>query len=83
MAHFQAIIKGNRGETSRLGSKGSGMDATIRGWDIGVKVYAYYDEKDKCDKIRIQRTKGSNNSTITETIEFTEDPQTKLTRHTL
>ena len=38
MAQYRAIIKGNRGEASRLGSKSSGLEARVNGWDLGVYV---------------------------------------------
>ena len=38
MAHFYGIVKGNKGEESRCGTKSSGLLATAQGWDIGGKV---------------------------------------------
>ena len=38
MAHFRATIRGQRGQASRLGSKKSGITASINGWDLGVMV---------------------------------------------
>lgn len=60
MAQFRGIIRGNRGEASRLGSKNSGFLANIDGWDIGLHVHAYYDKKTGIDKISVDLTGGSN-----------------------
>ncbi len=60
MAQFYAVIQGNRGAASRMGSKGSGIEGHIRGWHIGARVYVHYDkEKDK-DVVSIYKTNGSN-----------------------
>ena len=36
MAHFRGTVQENRGETSRLGSRNSGLVATCDGWNIGL-----------------------------------------------
>lgn len=59
MAQFRAVIKGQRGEASRLGSKGSGIVAHIDGWDSGVSVYGSTHE-DGGDVFGIYVTGGSN-----------------------
>lgn len=67
MAHFMANIRGRRGPgASRLGDKSSGMTTHIRGWDVGVRVEARY-ENGK-DVFRIYRTGGSNMSSNLELI---------------
>lgn len=38
MAQFRATIQGQRGGTSRLGSKRSGLNTTTNGWNIGVRA---------------------------------------------
>lgn len=38
MAHFISFIKGCRGEASRLGSKDSGIRASARGWNCGMRI---------------------------------------------
>jgi len=47
MAHFRAVIKGQRGEASRLGSKKTGIYARVQSWghDLIVNV-THYDDKD-------------------------------------
>ena len=62
MAQFRAIIRGQRGEASRLGSKQSGIVAHVDGWHTGATVRI--DHVDGRDRISIYRTGGSNaNST--------------------
>lgn len=60
MAQFQAIIQGQRGEASRLGSKKSGIDAVVRGWNVGIKVIGYFDPETGQDVFTVYRTAGSN-----------------------
>lgn len=61
MAQFMTTIQGNRGETSRLGSKNSGMVARVNGWDSGVTVIAGHD--DEGDFFNVYQTGGSNHTT--------------------
>ena len=64
MAHFRATIQGNRGEASRLGTKGSGLDADVNGWDSGVSVRASYNNEKKRDEFSIYLTGGSGYSSV-------------------
>ena len=41
MAHFYGALKGNRGETSRLGSHSSGLVTTAASWQGAVRVILY------------------------------------------
>lgn len=59
MARFRAVIKGNRGAASRLGTKSSGIRADVNGWNVGVCVIASVDSRGN-DVIRVYRTGGSN-----------------------
>lgn len=45
MSHFYGVLNGSRGEATRCGTKGSGMEATAASWDGAIKVYLRYDEK--------------------------------------
>ena len=57
MAQFYASIQGNRGEVTRAGSKASGLQGHIRGWNIGVRVdVLHIDGQDVC---RVYKTPGS------------------------
>ena len=60
MAHFRNTVQGNRGEASRLGTKDSGMKASIDGWDVGVDVTIRYNGKTGLDEIHVYKTNGSN-----------------------
>ena len=59
MAEFYATIQGNRGEASRMGSKASGIEGHIRGWNEGARVSCFVDDQGRqCVSIRL--TGGSN-----------------------
>jgi len=59
MAHFYGSMQGGRGETTRTGTKNSGLSAHIRGWNVGVLVDVKH--VDGKDIIEVRRTGGSNN----------------------
>lgn len=61
MARFYATIKGNRGEASRMGTKDSGMQGHIRGWNLGARVIMSVDEDGK-DICTVTLTSGSGYS---------------------
>lgn len=58
MAQFIGIVEGSGAEVHRLGSKVSGLMASIRGWRVGVSVIA--ENIAGKDVIRVYRTGGSN-----------------------
>jgi hypothetical protein len=60
MAHFYASIQGNRGGATRMGTKTLGMDAHIRGWNLGASVCLHYDKEKETDILVIEITGGSN-----------------------
>lgn len=62
MAHFRATIQGNRGKASRLGTKKSGIVATVNGWNVGVDVVIKHNEETGKDVITVIPTSGSNHS---------------------
>ena len=62
MAQFYANIQGNHGESTRMGTKDSGLHAHLRGWDIGVKVEIVHIAG--VDIIEVWSTGGSNNPEI-------------------
>jgi len=49
VAHFYATLHGTRGEASRLGTKSSGMDATVASWQGAVSVRLWYDSATDTD----------------------------------
>ena len=63
MAQYYASIQGNHGEATRMGTKKTGMEAHIRGWNIGVRVYCRWNEETNKDEITVYRTGGSNGRT--------------------
>jgi len=62
MARYKADISGARGSASRLGTVSSGIEAHVRGWDIGVRVYGCPNGDDSGDGFTLYITGGSNNS---------------------
>lgn len=58
MAQYRAVIKGSRGETSRLGHKSSGIRAEVNGWNLGILVYGWSDPE-KGDVFEVYLTGGS------------------------
>jgi hypothetical protein len=61
MAHFYGEIQGSRGATTRCGTKNSGMDCHVRGWDIGARLKVTH--KDGQDYIEVFVTSGSKAKT--------------------
>lgn len=59
MARFYGDLQGNRGPTSRMGSKKSGLHAHIRGWNVGVQISCFVDKNGR-DTITISETGGSH-----------------------
>ena len=57
MSHFYGIIRGNRGNATRCGSKDSGIHATIKSWDNTVYAELRSDDKGK-DFLKIDIPKG-------------------------
>jgi hypothetical protein len=59
MSRFYAEVENDKSKRTLRGFEKSGINAHIRGWDIGVRVYIRVDEKGK-DEITIYKTHGSN-----------------------
>jgi len=73
MSHFYGSMRGNRGKATRGGTKKSGFEAHIRGWNIGIRAHCFYNtEKDK-DSILVYKTGGSNRSCADELITKIEE----------
>lgn len=58
MSKFYATIQGNKGEASRMGSKKSGIEGHIRGWNEGAKVTCFVDDEGR-DCVSVRLTGGS------------------------
>ena len=54
MAHFRAVIKGARGEASRLGHKRTGMYARVQTWGWDVVVDARHNEASDQDWAEVE-----------------------------
>jgi hypothetical protein len=53
MAHFYGSIQGNRGEATRLGTKNSGLEATVASWEGAVQVIAVHNEEIGKDMVEV------------------------------
>ena len=67
MARFYALIKGNRGAATRMGTPASGITGHIRGWNVGVRVEMGVDE-DGQDVVRVYATGGSHDPGSTQLV---------------
>lgn len=68
MAHFLGQVKGSRGAVHRLGGKTTGMTTWANGWNFGVRVQLWHDEKTGLDYAEIYQTAGSGHSAEGETL---------------
>ena len=57
MSHFYGWMKGSRGETTRCGTKNSGIKLTAHGWDLGATVQMF--QEDGEDVALVYLTTGS------------------------
>ena len=62
MSYFYGSTQGNRGETTRGGSKRSGLRSTANGWSFGGEVSIHYDSALDTDVVTFYTTNGSNSS---------------------
>lgn len=60
MAQYIGYVQGSRRETSRLGSKNSGLTVTANAWNIGITAELTYDENLKTDVAKVYLTNGSS-----------------------
>ena len=59
MAQFYGSIQGNKGVATRMGTKSSGLEAHIRGWNKGIRVKMRVNDKGE-DEAVVYLTAGSN-----------------------
>lgn len=72
MAQFRGTVEGNRGEASRCGTKGSGLEVTANGWDIGIEADLRH--VNGRDEVMVYLTSGSNRTYLPKFIgSFTAD----------
>lgn len=73
MSHFYADIQGNKGTATRCGTKNSGIDGHIRGWNIGARVFCYVNDQGE-DECKVVLTPGSGHGGKSKTLgTFTEN----------
>lgn len=58
MSYFYGNVQGNRGETTRGGSKNSGIEGHIRGWKSGARVVCTVNDVGE-DIVEVYATRGS------------------------
>jgi hypothetical protein len=61
MSHFYARIKGNRGKKTCQGTKDSGIQCHVNGWNSGIEIEVIH-FNEGVDRYMIYSTGGSNNS---------------------
>ena len=59
MARFRGTVIGDGTVASRLGTSASGLEATVNGWNFGVRVELVADDKNERDVAHIFLTGGS------------------------
>ena len=55
MAHFYGSVQGDKGEVHRLGTKNSGMSATVASWEGAVTVDAWHDKETGKDTVIVAK----------------------------
>lgn len=66
MAHFYGTLRGQRGQASRLGGKGSGLETYAASWEGAVLVRLWVDEVKGVDMCLVTLTphKGVGTSKV-------------------
>lgn len=73
MAHFYGSMIGSRSERTCMAGKNGGINAHIRGWNVGAKVWIHFNEETQKDEVTVYKTGGSNGATSDKVITtFTE-----------
>ena len=63
MAQYIGFLTGGRGETSRLGTKKTGMSSEVRGWNSGGYTHMSYDKDTNQDEVSFHTKEGSAGGT--------------------
>ena len=53
MSHFYGVLKGGRGESTRTGTKSSGLKVTAASWRGAVSVYMWHDDATDTDHFEV------------------------------
>jgi hypothetical protein len=64
MAHFRAVIRGGRGEASRLGHKSTGISTRLQTWGWDVEVSAIHNESKNSDTALVELVNHSTGQRI-------------------
>ncbi len=56
MSHFYGTIKGTRGDSTRCGTKNSGMETFCASWAGAIRSFAYID-KEGVDCVIVEKVK--------------------------
>ena len=64
MAQYRGMVKGGRGEASRLGHKSSGLQINANGWNLGAEVRLHWNEEKQRDELYITVNHGSTGNGI-------------------
>lgn len=54
MAHFYGTLRGSAGETSRTGTKSSGLTTYTASWNGAVRSHVYYNDEYKQDWVIVE-----------------------------
>jgi len=57
VAHFYGWLQGSKGQTTRCGTRNSGINAEIQGWDLGIKAQMSQNSNGE-DEINVYLTGG-------------------------
>ena len=60
MAHFRGVLRGNRGEVTRLGGKVMGLATEAQSWQGKCITYLWHDAKTGKDMVEVTLAQHSN-----------------------
>lgn len=60
MAHFYMTVNNGRSDKTMTGHKTNGIEAHIRGWNVGARVSIRYNPATDTDEVTVYKTAGSN-----------------------
>jgi len=58
MSHFYGDLQGNRGMATRQGTRASGIDGHLRGWNTGARIIITHENG--ADHVKVYKTGGSH-----------------------
>ena len=68
MSHFYGTLQGSRGETTRCGTKKSGLVTYAASWSGAIRTHVWHDHQIKRDRYEVWESpwKGIGNSRLIE-----------------